>query len=188
MKFTERLRSRYGLSDEGIDLLMQGAERLEFDRKQLIIEEGQRDSHVYFIEQGATRSYVMRGERCVILGFAFEGDQASLSPDPNRQTAHYHIETIEPTSVIRFRREELEELYAHHAELADWARRMAEERLRDHEEYFADFAWRDKSEQYKAILSEYPQLLQRIPLKDLASYLYVSPQSLSRIRAELARS
>ena len=63
--------------------------------------------------------------------------------------------------------------------------RKAEEQLRRHEEYFADFAWRDKSEQYKRMLREYPQLLQRIALKDLAAYLFVTPQSLSRIRAEI---
>ena len=61
--------------------------------------------------------------------------------------------------------------------------RKAEEQLRRHEEYFADFAWRDKSEQYKRVLREYPQLLQRIALKDLAAYLFLTPQSLSRIRA-----
>ena len=43
----------------------------------------------------------------------------------------------------------------------------------------------DKSEQYKRVLREYPQLLQRIALKDLAAYLFVTPQSLSRIRAEI---
>ena len=63
--------------------------------------------------------------------------------------------------------------------------RKAEEQLRRHEEYFADFAWRDKSEQYKRVLREYPQLLQRIALKDLAAYLFLTPQSLSRIRAEI---
>ena len=82
-------------------------------------------------------------------------------------------------------REEIDRLFAADAELADWGRRMAEEQLRRHEEYFADFAWRDKSEQYKRVLREYPQLLQRIALKDLAAYLFLTPQSLSRIRAEI---
>ena len=79
----------------------------------------------------------------------------------------------------------IDRLFAADAELADWGRRMAEEQLRRHEEYFADFAWRDKSEQYKRVLREYPQLLQRIALKDLAAYLFLTPQSLSRIRAEI---
>lgn len=62
---------------------------------------------------------------------------------------------------------------------------MAEEQLRRHEEYFADSHGATKSEQYKRVLREYPQLLQRIALKDLAAYLFVTPQSLSRIRAEI---
>ena len=69
--------------------------------------------------------------------------------------------------------------------VGDFEKGMAEEQLRRHEEYFADFAWRDKSEQYKRVLREYPQLLQRIALKDLAAYLFLTPQSLSRIRAEI---
>ena len=73
--------------------------------------------------------------------------------------------------------------FAGNAELADWGRRMAEEQLRRHEDYFADYAWRGKREQYGRMLREYPQLLQRIALKDLAAYLFLTPQSLSRIRA-----
>jgi steroid 5-alpha reductase family enzyme len=80
-------------------------------------------------------------------------------------------------------REEIDRLFAADAELADWGRRMAEEQLRRHEDYFADYAWRGKREQYGRMLREYPQLLQRIALKDLAAYLFLTPQSLSRIRA-----
>ena len=40
-------------------------------------------------------------------------------------------------------------------------------------------------DRYKRVLREYPQLLQRIALKDLAAYLFLTPQSLSRIRAEI---
>ena len=43
--------------------------------------------------------------------------------------------------------------------------------------------WRDKREQYGLMLRKYPQLMQRIALKDLAAYLFLTPQSLSRIRA-----
>ena len=64
-------------------------------------------------------------------------------------------------------------------------RRLCEERLRRYEAYFADYTWMDKGRQYERLLREYPQLLQRIALKDLASYLMLTPQSLSRIRAEL---
>ncbi len=58
-----------------------------------------------------------------------------------------------------------------------------EEQLRRHEDYFADYAWRGKREQYGRMLREYPSCCSRIALKDLAAYLFLTPQSLSRIRA-----
>lgn len=153
MDFARILTERYALSDEGTGLLMQSATLTQHARKEVIIEEGQRDP--------AT---------------------STLGTQPgglSRQT----IETMEPTTLVRIPRARMDELFAGNAELADWGRRMAEEQLRRHEDYFADYAWRGKREQYGRMLREYPQLLQRIALKDLAAYLFLTPQSLSRIRA-----
>ena len=186
MECTEILRGRYGLSERAAGVLMRHASQSIHARKEIIVEEGQRDQEIRFVTEGSARSYVMREDKCVILSFAFEGDPTSstLGAWPGGISGHT-IETMEPTTLVRLPREEIDRLFAADAELADWGRRMAEEQLRRHEEYFADFAWRDKSEQYKRVLREYPQLLQRIALKDLAAYLFVTPQSLSRIRAEI---
>ena len=163
---------------------MQSATLTQHARKEVIIEEGQRDPDVCFVAEGSVRTYVMREDKCVIVSFSFEGDPATatLGTQPgglSRQT----IETMEPTTLVRIPRARMDALFAGNVELADWGRRMAEEQLRRHEDYFADYAWRDKREQYGLMLREYPQLLQRIALKDLAAYLFLTPQSLSRIRA-----
>ena len=173
MDFARILTERYALSDEGTGLLMHSATLTRHARKEVIIEEGQRDADVCFVAEGSVRTYVMR-----------EGDPATstLGTQPgglSRQT----IETMEPATLVRIPRARMDELFAGNAELADWGRRMAEEQLRRHEDYFADYAWRGKREQYGRMLREYPQLLQRIALKDLAAYLFLTPQSLSRIRA-----
>lgn len=107
------------------------------------------------------------------------GDTRHTARRLSRQT----IETMEPTTLVRIPRARMDALFAGNVELADWGRRMAEEQLRRHEDYFADYAWRDKREQYGLMLRKYPQLMQRIALKDLAAYLFLTPQSLSRIRA-----
>ena len=174
MEFTEILRGRYGLSERAAGVLMRHASQSVHARKEIIVEEGQRDQEIRFVTEGSARSYVMREDKCVILSFAFEGDPTSstLGAWPGGISGHT-IETMEPTTLVRLPREEIDRLFAADAELADWGRRMAEEQLRD------------KSEQYKRMLREYPQLLQRIALKDLAAYLFVTPQSLSRIRAEI---
>ncbi|WP_295940830.1 Crp/Fnr family transcriptional regulator [uncultured Alistipes sp.] len=186
MKFTELLRGIYGLSDKSIDLLIAEARETRHDPRELIVEEGQRCPDVFFVAEGLVRTYVMREDKCVILSFSFEGDPATstlgaLPGGVSRST----VETIEPTTLVRIPRERIDALFSDNAELADWGRRMAEEQLRRHEEYFADFSWMDKSRQYERMLREHPQLLQRVALKDLAAYLFLTPQSLSRIRAEI---
>lgn len=188
MDFFERIRNDYGLSAEAVRILAAEAERIGSGRKECLVREGGRDTWLYFVEEGSLRTYVMREERCVILNFAFEGDPATsvLGTAPGG-ISRCTVETLKPSRLIRIPRARMEKLFHDSAELADWGRRVAERMLRSHEEYFADYSWREKGKQYFRLLAEYPELLQRVPLKDLASYLFVTPQTLSRIRAELKR-
>lgn len=137
MEFTEILRGRYGLSERAAGVLMRHASQSVHARKEIIVEEGQRDQEIRFVTEGSARSYVMREDKCVILSFAFEGDPTSstLGAWPGGISGHT-IETMEPTTLVRLPREEIDRLFAADAELADWGRRMAEEQLRRHEEYF----------------------------------------------------
>ena len=131
MEFTEILRGRYGLSERAAGVLMRHASQSVHARKEIIVEEGQRDQEIRFVTEGSARSYVMREDKCVILSFAFEGDPTSstLGAWPGGISGHT-IETMEPTTLVRLPREEIDRLFAADAELADWGRRMAEEQLR----------------------------------------------------------
>ncbi|WP_418992432.1 Crp/Fnr family transcriptional regulator [Alistipes sp.] len=184
MDFRERLVADHALSPRSADLLMQQAQRREYPARAEVVREGERNPWVWFVEAGAVRTYVLREAKCVILQFAFEGEAAAAGFG-SEKSARYTIETLEPTTLVRFPRERLEALFAAEAELANWARRTVERTLRSHEDYFADYCWMDKGRQYERLLDEYPQLLRRVPLKDLASWLFITPQTLSRIRAEI---
>ena len=60
-----------------------------------------------------------------------------------------------------------------------------EKTIQEYEHYFIEYYWADKGHQYQMLIKEFPQLLQRVSLKEIASYLNITPQSLSRIRAHL---
>lgn len=89
MDFARILTERYALSDEGTGLLMQSATLTQHARKEVIIEEGQRDPDVCFVAEGSVRTYVMREDKCVIVSFSFEGDPATatLGTQPRRAVA-----------------------------------------------------------------------------------------------------
>lgn len=186
MDFTRQLCDIHPLCDESIAQVMEYAQRLTFARKEVVIDQWCRDAYVYFVEQGSVRTYVVREGKYVILSFAFEGEAvSSILGMMESRTSNCTIETLEPTTLLRIPGKRLEELFMQNIELANWGRKMAERQLMLHQAYFADYSWMDKGQQYMRMLREYPQLLQRIPLKDLAAYLAVTPQSLSRIRAKI---
>ena len=113
MEFTEILRGRYGLSERAAGVLMRHASQSVHARKEIIVEEGQRDQEIRFVTEGSARSYVMREDKCVILSFAFEGDPTSstLGAWPGGISGHT-IETMEPTTLVRLPREEIDRLFA----------------------------------------------------------------------------
>lgn len=62
---------------------------------------------------------------------------------------------------------------------------MAENVIFETEIFWSDYYGLDKKEQYKRLMKQYPELLQRVSLGEIASYLDITPQSLSRIRREI---
>lgn len=81
MNFTRQQCDIHHLSDESVEQVMEKTERISFGRKEVVVEEGRRDTYVYFVEQGSVRTFVMREDKYVILSFAFEGSAvSSVSP------------------------------------------------------------------------------------------------------------
>ena len=81
----------------------------------------------------------------------------------------------------------LESFYASSAELANFGRRLFEQQLLGLENWLISGGSPRAKERYLALLEENPELLQYVPLKHIASYLWITPQSLSRIRAGLGK-
>ena len=98
MEFTEILRGRYGLSERAAGVLMRHASQSVHARKEIIVEEGQRDQEIRFVTEGSVRSYVMREDKCVILSFAFEGDPTSSTLGAWPKSSCAGTRSISPTS------------------------------------------------------------------------------------------
>ena len=186
MEFEKNLHERYGLSSAAVDTLLAHLETLRFGRRSTVLGEGDADRYAWFVEQGSVRSYVLREGKCVTTAFAFEGDAAVpiLGPTPDG-ISRVTIETLEPSVLVRIPRRRLDGLFGVSPELAKWGRRVAERNLAQLERYFTDYFWADKGTQYRMLVAEYPELLRRVSLRELASYLHVTPQTLSRIRTSI---
>lgn len=183
MNFTEAMRVRFGLSDESLDAIRDAMEEVRYPKGETIVGEGCRNDSVYFVGEGFVRSYAWREGICRTFRFAFAGEPAlTASASPGR-ISRLTLEASADSLLLRIPCGRLEALYRQSVELANWGRLLAEEQLADYEHYFLDYYWADKATQYDTLVREYPALLRNASLKEIASYLNITPQSLSRIRA-----
>lgn len=157
-----------------------------FLKKQILLQEGEIENYLSFIESGIVRLYVPKEENDLTFAFAFDdtfvsGYESFLTRKPSR----YNIECITKTTLWRLSYNDLQEIY-HRTTVGNMLGRLAGEDLflRKSAREFA--LMNDSAEQrYQDLFTHQPHLLQHIKLKHIASYIGITPQALSRIRRQI---
>ena len=179
-----KIRTHYPVSDEALEALASLFERFVFPSKTIVIHAGKLDRKVYFIEKGITRSYVLHNGKQITTWFSKEGDAACGSWDLyHHKPGFEYVETLEETTAYSISVEQLDELYRSYIDLANWMRVLQQENfLRLQDMYIRRLNW-SAQERYEHLTRECPELFQRANLGYIASFLGITQQSLSRIRA-----
>lgn len=159
-----------------------------FDKKAILAEEGKICRYSYFVEQGSCYSYLIdqKGERHAIQ-FALEGywisDLYSFFSD---RKGIYTIETLEPSQMLLLNKQNFEKACDLCPEIDRFFRLLAQNAFVALQYRLAKTNSEDAESRYLEFSQLYPKFNQRIPQYLIASYLGIKPQSLSRIRKELA--
>lgn len=96
MTFSDILQQQYKLSSDSIHLLLKDAITISFNKKEPIVQEGQRNDYIYFVKKGSIRGFIEREGKEFTLLFAFEGDMTATMPDLlQTPTAKFTLETLE---------------------------------------------------------------------------------------------
>lgn len=103
----------------------------------------------------------------------------------NDEPGYETIELMEDSVLYVLERKKLKELFSEDLHIANWGRRYAEMELLATEERLISMLSAIASERYKELLEKEPDLLQRLPLGNIATYLGITQASLSRIRAQI---
>ena len=179
-----KIRMYYPVSDEALEALVCLFKRIVIPAKTIIVHAGKLDRKVYFIERGITRSYVLHDGKQITTWFSKEGDAACGSWDLYRRKAGFeYVETLEETTADSISVEQLDKLYRSHIDLANWMRVLQQENfLRLQDIHIRRLSW-TAQERYEHLTKECPELFQRANLGYIASFLGITQQSLSRIRA-----
>ncbi|MCM1356278.1 MAG: Crp/Fnr family transcriptional regulator [Staphylococcus sp.] len=138
---------------------------------------------VYFIANGIVRAYCFAKGRDITFWIGEEGTVAlSMQSYINGTPGYENIIALEDCVLYRISINQLHDLYRHDIHLANWGRAFAEKEILRAEMSLIPQLFTTGRERYEQLLKDRPHLLNRIPLENLASYLGITPVSLSRIR------
>lgn len=159
-----------------------------FDKKEFLAEPGGACKYQYFILEGACYSYYINEKGDVnAIQFAIENywitDAASFFKD---KPSVFNIQTLEPTRAALLNRQNLDLLCKTYPLFDRYFRILLQNTLGALHYRIAKTTSEDAEHRYREFSRLHPQFIQRIPQYLIASYLGIAPQSLSRIRKEIA--
>lgn len=160
--------------------------RMEFPKRSLLLEMGNTEHYLSFIEQGIVRFNIPKLDYDFTFGFAFENSFVSgYDSFLTQLPSSYNLEAITPCVLWRISFEDLHTVYET-TSVGNFIGRKAIEdiflkKMKREMTLLEDSA----KTRYLNLMREQPELIKNIPLKYLASYIGIRPQSLSRIRKEI---
>jgi CRP-like cAMP-binding protein len=151
----------------------------------VLLAEGQKSQKSYFVLNGCIRSYyVINGEEKTT---AFYTELDVLTPHCvlNKTPSEYFISCVEDSILLISNSDMEEEINSKFPKFEIMCRRLSEELLAKQQMDFDEFKTSSPEQRYLNMLEKRPDLIQRVPQHQLASYLGIKPQSLSRLRARI---
>jgi len=160
---------------------------VSFEKGKLIVKEGQYNVNLFYISKGILRCFNLKDGKDITNDFFFENtfvtDYGSLL---NNSPAGQNFEVIENSDIYRISKEKLFDLVNKYPELKIWGGKMAENLFAQSIIKQSIFKSNTPKERYLSILKEKPEIIQKIPLSLVASYLGITQVHLSRIRKSLS--
>ncbi|MEQ9261751.1 MAG: Crp/Fnr family transcriptional regulator [Owenweeksia sp.] len=151
----------------------------------ILLKEGSFSNECYFIVEGCIRSYFFKDGEEKTIEFYTEEDVVTPVNYGKSTPSRYYLECVEDT-VVNVGNPTIEkEMYQKYPQLESLSRVIAEVILTKQQETFTEFKTSTPEERYLNLLKTKPGLLQRVSQYQIASYLGVKPESLSRIRKRI---
>jgi CRP-like cAMP-binding protein len=180
---SKKIKEITSLSDNSIDMLLTCAQQKEYPKGQCLLKKGQICNHLYFVEKGWLRTYIDKEGNDVNINFTFEGNFTSnIKSLKTKQSSQYIIKAGERSLVTLFDKDDLLELYSRSTEIELLCRKILGTFLIESNEQIAFYKLHSPIERYEFLIKNKPQMIQRISVSQLSSYIGVARETLSRIR------
>lgn len=178
-------KQHFGLNTNEIEQLLD-ADIKDFKKGEIFLKEGQKVDKCFFVIKGCVRQYYIdENGKDITVDFytefqAITLDQSKVGSNP------YYLECLEDSFITADDTERTNDLYAHFPQIESISRQITEQNLFATQDRMNKLLSMKPEDRYLDLLQTRPDLLQRVPQHQIASYLGLQPESLSRIRKRLA--
>jgi CRP-like cAMP-binding protein len=186
-EFVKYLSKNSFFSDDMIKTIVENVKVKKYKKGEIILKEGCIVNECYLILTGCIRSYTIKNGEEKTIDFYLE-EQAISPPGYGKSVpSKIYLECIEDTVAAIGTPEKEFEMSEKFPELKSAELAMTGEVMDNYQSSFIDYKITSAEERYLKIVKECPGLIQRVPQYQLASYLGIQPETLSRIRKRTSK-
>jgi len=184
----ERFLSKHSpFTKEQISEIAESLDIREYKKKTVILRAGDLVTECYLILKGCLRSYVIKDGLEKTIEFYMEEQSVALPGYGKQIPSELFLECVEDTVAVIGTPEIEAKMSNEFPELISASLKMTEDVIDNYQSTIVDYKMDSAEERYIRLTKERPGLIQRVPQYQLASYLGVQPESLSRIRRRISK-
>lgn len=184
-----KIKNSISLSAQAEEYIYSISKEKKVSKGEVLIRGGQTVNKTFFVTQGSLRSFCVDKEgKEHTLQFAIKDWWISdFMAIYNNEPASLTVECITDATVIEFNAQKLDEIYLQFPEFEAFQRKNLERHVVSLHKRILNQLQLTALERYNLFLEQYPNIEQHVPNYHIASYLGITQQSLSRVRAEKAK-
>ena len=185
--FFQSLKSKVPFTEDELAIVKTYLTPKKLRKKQYLLQEGDVCKFISFVEKGALRSYTI-DEKGVerIIQFALEGWTISdLYSFLTAEPATYTIDALEDSELLLISKSAHEELLQKMPKYETWIRIQITNAYIAMQRRLTSIISLSLEERYAAFTAAYPNIVQRVPQHMIASYMGLTPETLSRVRKKM---
>lgn len=186
MEIIRKLSDKYDvvLSDGSIGKLASILERKEYQKEEIMLEQGQVSRYMYLVEKGLVRQFYFKDGRNITEHFSCEGDIVTcLESLFLKKPTKLCVEAIEPSVTYLMDYDKFKELSGKYPDINKLYQSILEFMLIVSQRKADSWRFESSHERYERFCREYPVAAKRASIAHIASYLLMAPETLSRVRA-----
>lgn len=177
------------LSEEEQQAIVEDILIEEYKKGTVLLRQGDVPAKCYFVLKGCVRQYSIdeKGKEATSNFYTEEQAVLMFNHQNSNKSSEFTLACLEDSVLVVGDLNTEKEMYDKYTPLVSMTRKMLEEKFGEVQEEFAAFIASTPEERLKALLRNRPHLMDRVPQYQLASYLGLTPESLSRIKKRVLK-